>query len=503
MNETAVAIEVNWWVVGSFTAYILMLIGIAGYCARTQAGNLTDFFIGGRKMKSAVVALSAVTSGRSGWLVLGVTGVAFVDGAAAVWSVVGYTVVELFLFLFLAPRMRRFTGQMRDITLTDYFVSRLGGGNRLRLLIVVVLVLFMVAYVSSQFQAGGTAFAGTFGVSSDIGVIITAGVVLAYTAVGGYVALALSDFVQAIFMLFGLVVLPIVVVWSLGWTPMVDTINALNPAMFDPWAVGFGAIIAGVGIGLGSPGQPHMVVRYMSVDDPRSLRPAALWGTFWNVLMGWGAVFIGLAGRAVYQDVDALPDGDAEQLFPFLANEYLPSLIVGLLVAAVFSAIMSTADAQLLVGSSGVVRDVYHRMLKRGQEISSRKLVLVSRIVVLGMSLLAVGLLYIPGVEQAVFHLVLFAWAGLGAAFGPPLVMSIFWRGMTAAGAGTGIVVGAVVSIVWYFTLADVLYELVPGAIASTLAVWLVSLYTQKPESVEEKFAIMSGEYREDESIRD
>ncbi|WP_017557308.1 sodium/proline symporter [Nocardiopsis baichengensis] len=495
MSDTAVSIETDWAIVASFVLYLLLLVGIALYAAGARSSSMTDFFLGGRAMKHFVVAMSAVTSGRSGWLVLGVTGLAFVDGAAAVWSVVGYTTVELFLFLFAAPRLRRFTGKMKDITLPDFFASRLGGGQGLRVLVVVVIVLFMTAYVSSQFAAGGKAFAGTFGVADTTGVWITAGVVLAYTLLGGYVAVALSDAVQAVFMIVGLVVLPVVVVASLGWGPMFDTLRALDPALLDPYAIGFGGIIAAVGIGLGSPGQPHIIVRYMSIDDPRSLRPAALWGTVWNVLMGWGAVFIGLSGRAVYGGVDALPSADSEQLFPFLAGEYLPGVVAGLLVAAVFAAIMSSADSQLLVATSGVVRDIYQRILKRdAEDLNPRRLVMVSRVVVLALCLLAVGMLYIPGMEDLVFWLVLFAWAGLGAAFGPPLLMALFWRGTTAAGAAAGIVTGALVTIVWYYTLSDVLYELVPGAIASTLAVWAVSALTRKPEGADRMMGLLKGD---------
>ncbi|MDA2810088.1 sodium/proline symporter [Nocardiopsis sp. RSe5-2] len=502
MSDTAVSVDANWAVIASFAVYLLLLVGIALYAAGSRSGSMTDFFLGGRAMKHFVVAMSAVTSGRSGWLVLGVTGLAFVDGAAAVWSVVGYTTVELFLFLFAAPRLRRFTGRMKDITLPDFFASRLGGGPGLRVLIVTVVVLFMTAYVSSQFAAGGKAFAGTFGVADTTGVWITAGVVLVYTLLGGYVAVALSDAVQAIFMIVGLVVLPLVVVASLGWGPMFDTLRALDPALLDPYAIGFGGIIAAVGIGLGSPGQPHIVVRYMSIDDPASLRPAALWGTVWNVLMGWGAVFIGLSGRAVYGDVEALPGADSEQLFPFLANAYLPGIIAGLLIAAVFAAIMSSADSQLLVATSGVVRDIYQRLIKKdAEDLNPRHLVMVSRVVVLVICLLAVGLLYVPGVESLVFWLVLFAWAGLGAAFGPPLLLALFWRGTTAAGAAAGIIAGALVTIAWYYTLSDVLYELVPGAIASTVAVVAVSAMTRRPEGVDRMMGLLKGGSGEREDV--
>jgi sodium/proline symporter len=496
MNETAVVVDVDWAIAAGFIGYLVLLVAIAAYSGYARTGSMTDYFLGGRAMQHVVVALSAVTSGRSAWLVLGVSGMAFVNGPAAVWAVVGYTVMELFLFLFAAPRIRRITGRMKDITLTDFFISRLRGGHVLRVIIVTVIVLFMIAYVAANFRAGGTAFAGTFGMDPAHGLWVTAAIVVLYTMVGGYVAVALSDALQGLFMLFGLVVLPTVAVAALGWGPMVSTLEALDPALLDPFSVGAGMVIAWLGIGLGSPGQPHIIVRYMSVDDPKNLRPAALWATFWNVLMGWGSVFIGLAGRAIYESEAALPGEDAEALFPFMAGEYLPSIVAGVLVAAVFAAIMSTADSQLLVGASGIMRDIFQGIVLGGRELDPHRAVWIGRTVVVAMSLAAVGLLYLPGAADAVFWLVLFAWGGLGAAFGPPLLLAVFWRGTTAAGAGAGVVTGTGVTIVWYYTLSEVIFEGLPGFIASALAVWLVSLATagRRPTNVDEQMAVMRGE---------
>jgi sodium/proline symporter len=483
-----VAIEFDPVVATSFAVYLLIVVGIAFHAARNWTGTIDQFYLGGRKMRDFVVALSAVTSGRSAWLVLGVTGMAFVMGPSAVWAVVGYIVMEVFLFLFAAPRLRRFTGRMRDITLPDYFTSRFAAGNGLRALTVAVIVVFMIAYVSAQFAGGGKAFASTFGMEENAGIWLTALIVLLYTILGGYVAVTFNDVVQAFFMLFGLVVLPIVAIANVGWEPMLGMLQALDPELVDPYALGLGGLIGFLGIGLGSPGNPHILVRYMSIDDARQLRVSALWGTVWNVLMAWGAVFIGLVGRALYETEEALPGADTEQLFPFLADEFLPAIVVGFLVAAVFAAIMSTAGSQLLVGASGIVRDIYDRMMRKGEALSERHLVRLSRMVVLVMVLVATGLLYLPGAEDLVFWLVLFAWAGLGASFGPALLLSLFWRRTTAAGVVAGIITGAVVTLVWYYTpgLTDLMYELVPAFIASALAVVVVSLLTRPPEGIDE-----------------
>ena len=488
LAQVDVVVEVDPLMVASFSLYLLLVVGIAFYAARNWTGSMGEFYLGGRRMKDVVVALSAVTSGRSAWLVLGVTGTAFAMGASAVWALVGYILMELFLFLVAAPRLRRFTGRMDNITLPDFFESRFGGGvEGLRRLTVLVIVVFMTAYVSAQFAAGGKAFQSTFGIGENTGIWITAAIVLIYTIAGGYVAVSLNDVVQAVFMIFGLVLLPIVALTQIGYQPMLATLSELDPTLVDPTALGIGAAIGFIGIGLGSPGNPHILVRYMSIDNPANLRKSALWGTTWNVLMGWGALFIGLAGRAIYGEVAALPNEDTEQLFPLLASEFLPGIIVGFLVAAVFAAIMSTADSQLLVGASGVVRDIYQRVVPNAENRDSKHYVFVSRITVLVMVLIAGALLYLPGAEDLVFWLVLFAWGGLGAAFGPPVLFCLFWKRTTAAGVMAGIFVGAATVVAWYYIpgLTDIIYEGVPGFIASTLAVWLVSLATRVPEDVE------------------
>jgi SSS family solute:Na+ symporter len=352
-----VAVEVDWLVVTSFVVYLLLVFALAIYAALRWTGNMDAFYLGGRKMRNFVVGLSAVTSGRSAWLVLGVTGMAFVEGASAVWVVPGYILMELFLFLVAAPRLRRFTGRMDNITLPDFFESRFGGRvEALRRLTVLVIVVFMTAYVSAQFAAGGKAFQSTFGLGENTGIWITAAIVLLYTIAGGYVAVSLNDVVQAVFMLFGLVVLPIVALTQIGYEPMMATLAELDPTLVDPTALGIGAAIGFIGIGLGSPGNPHILVRYMAIRDALQLRYAAVVGTTWNVLMAAGAVLIGVVGRLYFPEAALLPGADPENLYPVMAELHLPPLLFGVVVASIFAAIMSTADSQLLVAASSLAR---------------------------------------------------------------------------------------------------------------------------------------------------
>lgn len=494
----AIQIVADPYAVGAFVAYLAVIVSIGVLSARFSSEGVSEFFVGGRKMHRFVVALSAVVSGRSAWLLLGVTGMAYTMGAAAVWAVTGYITVEVFLFLFYARRLRRFSETYDCITVPDFFAARFGDEDgRLRGVLILIILIFMATYVSSQFVGGGKAFAASFGLSSTAGVLITAGIVLAYTTLGGFLAVSLSDTVQACFMIVALVAVPVIAIAdSGGLHAVLQQLRDFDPTIIDPLALSTGGIIGFLGIGLGSPGNPHIIVRYMSIADADQLRYSAVVGTIWNVVMGWGAVFIGLAGRVYFPQVSALPDADPEQLFPLLANQHLPAIAFGVVVAAIFSAIMSTADSQLLVAASSVVRDFYEKILHRGEEIPQRRLVLHSRIVVVALvgAALVVGLL----AEELVFWLVLFAWAGLGASFGPTSILALYWRGTTRAGVIAGLLTGTAVTFIWELTpaLSARLYELIPAFAAGLLATVIVSRLTRAPGDVAEMFNAMGTRAR-------
>jgi sodium/proline symporter len=488
-------IPVDAWAVGAFVGYLVLLVGIGIASARFSSAGLSEFFIGGRRMHRVVVALSAVVSGRSAWLLLGVTGMAWAMGAAAIWAVAGYTAAELVLFLFYAPRLRRFTERRDAITLPDFFAARFGDDDgRLRMLLAAIILIFMVGYVAAQFVGGGKAISASFGLTPATGVLLTALIVLAYTALGGFVAVSITDTVQGLLMLIGLVLLPLLTIIDRGgMRVVVDELAAIQPSLLDPTALAFGAFLGFVGIGLGSAGNPHILVRYMSIRDPRQFRFAAIVGTTWNVVMGIGAVLIGLAGRVYFPDLAMLPGGDTENLYPVLAQQHLPPVLFGVIVASIFAAIMSTADSQLLVATSAVVRDVYEKVLRRGDTLDSRRLVVYSRTVV--VALVAFSLLVGMVAQQLVFWLVLFAWAGLGAAIGPTSILALFWRGATRAGVMAGMLTGTMTTIVWYFTpaLKGFMYELIPAFGLGLLATVMVSRATRRPDGVDDMFADMEG----------
>lgn len=483
------------WALVAFLGYLVLVVAIGVWSARFSSEGVSEFFLGGRKIGRFVVALSAVVSGRSAWLITGVTGMAYTRGASTVWAVVGYIVAELLLFLYYARRLRRFTEARDAITLPDFYAARFGDrSGLLRGLLVAIIFLFMVGYVSAQFVAGGKAFASGFGLDPTTGILLTAGIVLAYTLLGGFLAVSLTDMLQAILMLFALGLVPIVALLQQGGLGIVlAELSALDPTLVDPLALSFGVFLGFLGIGLGSPGNPHILIRYMAIDDPEQLRWSAVVGILWNVVMAWGAVLIGLAGRAWFPGVDALPGADPENLYPILARDLLPDFAFGLIIAAVFAAIMSTADSQLLVAASAVVRDLYQQVFRRGQEIPQRQLVRMSRWVVLVLVGLALLLGFVA--DELVFWLVLFAWAGLGAALGPTSILALWWRGTTRAGVIAGLLTGTAVTFLWKMVpaLDAALYELIPAFLAALLATWAVSRLTRPPEDVDAMFEAMEG----------
>jgi sodium/proline symporter len=444
--------------------------------------NQSDFFIGGRVMNKIVVALSAVSSGRSSWLVLGLSGMAYTLGTGAVWAIVGYITVEAFQFVYLGKKLRDETQAMDSITLLDYFDSRFGDNkNLIRITGAIIIGLFMTAYVAAQFNAGAKTMAAALDVSLELSLVFSGLLILVYMVLGGYVAVAYNDVVRAVIMMIGLVVLPVVGIISLGGAgTLSDILYNLNPGMIDPFSLSAGVIIGFVGIGLGSPGQPHIVVRYMSIDQSKNLTYSAVVGTVWNIVLGIGAVSIGLIGRAVFPNVNALPDSDPEMIYLALSSKYFGTVFYGLLVGGIFAAILSTADSQLLVVASTFVRDIYEKILRKKEVIDESQKLKLSRIVVILSGLVAIVLAYIA--QDLVFWLVLFAWGGLGASFGPALILSIYWKRTTKAGIITGMITGSFITIIWKIWLKEPtgIYELIPAFFGALLVILIVSLFSKK-----------------------
>lgn len=464
-----------------FLITLLFPVGV-GLLALLKTKNQADFFLGGRSMNPFVVGLSAVSSGRSSWLVLGLSGMAYISGTVAIWAIAGYISVEAWQFIYLGRKLRKETQAMDSITLLDYFESRYSDKTKLlRITGVIIIGIFITAYVAAQFNAGAKSLSTALDISFISSLAISGLLIMVYMVLGGYVAVAYNDVIRAIIMLIGLVVLPVIGIIQVGGLKTLnELLHQLNPAFLDPFSLGAGVIIGFLGIGLGSPGQPHIVVRYMSIKDPVKLKYSAIYGTFWNVVLGLGAICIGLVGRILVPDVNSMPGSDPEMVYLVMSSNYFGPVIYGLLVGGVFAAILSTADSQLLVVASTFVRDFYEKVLPHKKEISERQKLSLSRIVVILGGIFALLLAYIA--QDLVFWLVLFAWGGLGASFGPALILSLFWKKTTRAGIAAGMISGTFITIAWWLWLKQTtgIYELIPGFVGAMILIILISMVTQK-----------------------
>jgi SSS family solute:Na+ symporter len=484
--ETSVLppVPVDPGVIISFSVYIIIIFSIGLLSMRYSSKGMTEFFLGGRGMHKVVVALSAVVSGRSSWLLIGVTGMAYKMGISAIWAIVGYTVVEFAMFMWAAPRLRRQTENQGDLTVPDYFESRYKDTSHvLRLIASIIILVFLTDYISAQCVGGGKTLSESFNIPVTGGIFLTAGIIMFYTILGGFRAVALVDVIHACFMITGLVILPIVAIFDLGGvSEFWQALKGADAKFVNLFALSAGAMIGLVGIGLGSPGNPHIIVRYMAVKDPKDLKFSAWVGTFWNVVMGVAAVLIGCIGRAYFPVASKLPCGEPEKLYPYLAEQHLHPVIVGVIIASVLAAIMSTADSMLLVCASTVIQDLYVKTFKPGRKLSDRALVILSRCIIVIIMLIALGIglvaIHWPAFEKQVFWLVLIAWGGLGASLGPALLLSLFWNKTRKEGIAAGFITGAAVLITWELVpvLDAYMYSLVPAFTASLIVTVLVSL---------------------------
>jgi sodium/proline symporter len=478
----------------AFLIYLAILIGV-GFAAFRRTRTFDDYYLAGRSLSPTAAALSAEASSESGWLLLGLPGQAFSQGIGAFWVALGCVCGTFFNWTVLATRLRRITGFFRVITIPGYLEERFKDtSHSVRVIAAILIAVFMTAYVAAQFVASGKALSVTFGMDYTVAVLISAVVILFYTMMGGFFAVAWTDVIQAMIMIFGLVVLPVVGTIKLGgpvalWTKLA----AVTPPDGGYLSLRVGKegialatfLIGMIGIGLGYPGQPHIMVRFMAIKKAKLVRRGALIGVTWAVIALYGAVFIGLVARAVLTG----DPGDPERVMPLLAMQLMPSWLAGVMIAAAMAAMMSTADSQLLVASSSFVQDFYHKTF--GREPNPKMLVRLSRIVTLVIGLVAMVVALRQDPENpvgVVFWLVLYAWGGLASSFGPLLVLSLYWKRVTKAGAIAGMVSGSVVVIIWKNipTLSGFLYELVPGFIVSLIVIVVVSLLTRPPEMSEE-----------------
>lgn len=472
----------------SLALYFLAMIGIGLYAYKTTDNDVSGYMLGGRKLGPGVTALSAGASDMSGWMLMGLPGAMYISGLSSTWIAVGLLIGAYLNYLIVAPRLRVYTELAQDaITLPDYFEKRFEDKTRLlRIVSSLVIVIFFTLYTSSGVVGGGKLFESSFNLDYELGLYITAGVVVIYTLIGGFMAVSLTDFVQGCLMFLALVLVPIVAVQHLGGITEVNQIvTTINPDLMH-WvgASSALAIISALSWGLGYFGQPHIIVRFMAIRSVKDIKTARRIGMSWMLVTIVGAVMTGFVGIA-YVAKTQMTLSDPETIFIVFSQFLFHPLISGFLLAAILAAIMSTISSQLLVTSSSLTEDFYKTFVNRSA--SQTELVVVGRLSVLLVALIAIALAYDR--DSSVLQLVSNAWAGFGAAFGPLIIFSLYWRRMTFAGALSGIVVGAATVLFWIYApisidgqkLSSLMYEIVPGVILSTLAIIGVSLAGKAP----------------------
>jgi len=473
-------------VIISLAIYFIAMLGIGLWAWKKSTDDIDGYLLGGRRLSPAVAALSAGASDMSGWLLLGLPGAAFVAGLSATWIAIGLFVGALLNYIIVAPRLRVHTERTGDsITIPEFFEKRFDDrSHALRVIASVVIVIFFTLYTSAGIVSGGKLFETAFGADYALGLWVTAGVVVAYTLFGGFLAVSLTDFVQGCIMFVALVLLPAVAFSLLDWQ-FTGELEAAKPGAFDMMSdMTLLAVISSLAWGLGYFGQPHIIVRFMAVRSVRDVPAMRNIGMTWMGVALVGAIATGLIG-ATYVVRTGTPLDDPETIFILLADVLFHPLITGFLLAALLAAIMSTISSQLLVSSSSLTEDFYRIYLRR--DASQRELVTVGRACVLLVALVAIWLAYDP--DNTILGLVANAWAGFGAAFGPVVILSLTWKRLTRNGALAGILVGAATVLFWIYapvleggeTLSSIVYEIVPGFLLGGLAAIAVSLSGPKP----------------------
>ena len=473
----------------SLALYFMVMLLIGLYAYKKSTSDVAGYMLGGRSLSPSVAALSAGASDMSGWMLMGLPGAMYISGLSSIWIAIGLVIGAFLNYLVVAPRLRTYTEIANDsITLPDFFENRFNDKSRvLRIVSSLVIVVFFTLYTSSGIVAGGKLFESSFGLNYEIGLYVTAGVVVAYTLFGGFLAVSLTDFVQGCIMFIALVLVPVVAVSEVGGlAEMQSSIEAINPEMLNLFSgVTAISIISAMAWGLGYFGQPHIIVRFMAIRSVKDMPTARRIGMSWMIVAIIGAMATGFAGIA-YVAKTGIKLDDAETIFIVLSQLLFSPLIAGFLLAAILAAIMSTISSQLLVTSSSLTGDFYQAFLHR--DASEKQLVLVGRISVFIVALVAIYLAYDR--DSSILSLVSNAWAGFGAAFGPVIIGCLYWKGMTRNGALAGIISGAVTVLIWIYSpltidgqsLSAWMYEIVPGFVVCSIAIYTVSKFSPQVE---------------------
>ena len=469
----------NYTLIG-FIIYLVLVL-IVGFMTYRINRSHKDFFLAGRRLNPWVVAFSERASGESAWLLLGLPGAAFAFGFLEIWTAMGCVLGIIFYWHVIAQGLREESEKFQAITLPNFFAEKLGEGQKIiRFVATLIIVFFFTFYLAAQFNGAGKVLFVTFGIPSFWGIVIGAVVIIFYTMMGGFFAVAWTDFIQGFLMIGALVILPVagLIEMAANGDTLQSSLHELNPnyISFVGGAKGWGAvsvIVGGLSWFFGYMGQPHLLTRFMAIKDPGKIRVSRRIAITWAIPAFIGAMVIGLVGLSMYGSEYF---SDVEQIMPTLANELLPAWLAGVFISAAVAAMMSTADSQLLVISSSVIEDFYHKTLDK--KVNEKTLLNLSRIITVVVGVFAFSVAVTSG--ELIFSLVSYAWSGLGASFGPALLLLLKWKRTTWKGVLAGMLTGSVVTIIWseIELLDTALSARFVSFVLAFLAVVVVSLFS-------------------------
>ena len=466
----------------TFCLYLAAMIAIGWYFYR-RTKNLSDYILGGRGLNKWVTSLSAQASDMSGWLLMGLPGLAYASGLESLWMVGGLMIGTWINWKFIAKRLRIYTEVAgNSITLPDYLENRFRDKYHIiRIVSAVFILLFFTIYTSSGFVAGAKLFHEVLGFDYTGALITGVVIIIAYTFLGGFSAVSWTDLIQGLLMFIAIIAVPLIAIFSTsGFSGNYNTLQDMNPDLLNVFTDKSGspltlvAIFSMVGWGLGYYGQPHILSRFMAVKSPGLISQSRTIAMVWVIISLVFAVIIGMTGNTTLAE----PLADREKVFMVMVNAYLPAALSGVFLSAILAAIMSTADSQLLVASSSLTKDFYALFRKNAGD---RELVWISRGAVILVALIAFYIGLDP--ERTVLDLVEFAWGGFGAAFGPVIIFSLFWKRMTGLAALLGMISGGVTVLLWELSKGGIfdLYEIIPGFINACVVIVIVTLISRKP----------------------
>lgn len=469
-----------------FILYVVGLFGITVWSSKSVKSQ-SDFLVGGRNIGWLGTALSACASSNSAGTMIGHAGSAYLIGLQFHWVSFGIVLFEsLNMFLLMAPRMRNIAGHRDILTIPDYYRVRFKSISKVvQAVAALIIVSFMISYLIAQFKGMTFTIQNVLGWDFTTGVIVSALIVTVYTFVGGYVAVVWTDVIQGMLMFCAMLFVPIAVIVKStsmvgGFSGQMATLQALDPNMVVPLSGAvFLSCLGTFCSDMGSTGNPHIITRYISVKDKEETRKAGLTTVIFGSVVTYGAVIVGLFGRILIPDVNTLANANPEMIYFEMTRQLVPSqILVGLIYAGIFAAIMSTIDSMLLVVSSTVVRDLWQNIIKKGAEVETKTMLNINRATVVVVCLIAmIGTFFAPA---SIFVLGLFAWTGVGCSIGPPIVLSLWWKRANGYGALAGMIGGVVMACLFQFvpTLSSIMYGCLPAFLTSLILCIVVSLLT-------------------------